>query len=88
VASKQVIYRVREPARDASRETKTMASNEEIETIAARAYDDVAREMEAEGVELSYAQADALGDEALDWLRTRLSLDVQETDEGVICMPR
>jgi hypothetical protein len=62
-------------------------TREQYDTVAARAYNDCAREMQREGVVLTHAQADRLGIEALDWLRTRLGLRVEETAEGVECSP-
>lgn len=65
-----------------------MATRAQIETIEARAYDDVAREMASEGLELSYEQADAIGDDGIAWLEQRLGLRCTETDVGVECTPR
>ena len=63
-------------------------TKEERETIEARAYNDCARAMAREGVTMTHKQADELGDEALDWLRNRLGLRVEETDCGVECEPQ
>lgn len=64
-----------------------MASREEMQTIRSRAYNDTARAMQAEGVELTHRQADDLGDEGLDWLRDRLGLTVTADDSGVTAEP-
>lgn len=64
-----------------------MATKQQLKTIEARAYNDTAREMEREGVTLTYRQADALGAAALDWLARRLNLNVTENDSGVDCAP-
>jgi hypothetical protein len=62
-----------------------MASKAQMEAIEARAYNDVAREMASEGLELSYEQADSLGDDGIAWIEQRLGLRCTETDEGVEC---
>lgn len=56
-----------------------------LETIRARRVDDEARRVSREGVLLTHDEADALGDEGLDWLRTRLGLRAKETDRGIEC---
>mgnify|MGYP003406173510 FL=1 len=62
-----------------------MATQIQIDTIRARRVDAIAREMMAYGVGLTHEQADDLGDEAIDWLRTRLGLVVRTTDVAVVC---
>lgn len=61
------------------------ATETQIATIRARRVDDTARAMMTAGVMLTHEQADDLGDECLDWLRSRLGLRVAETDRGVEC---
>ena len=60
-----------------------MATMIEIETIRDRAYNDTARRMRYRGVALTHEQAAELGQEALDWLTSRIGLLVYETDGGV-----
>ena len=62
-----------------------MATKDQMATIDAQRVDDVARDMARDGVDLSYSQADRIGDTGLDWLRTRLGLTCVETDECVEC---
>jgi hypothetical protein len=64
-----------------------MATPIEIDTIEARRVDDTTRQMMAEGVSLSWAQVDALGDEAIDWLTRRLGLTCTTDDKGITCTP-
>lgn len=64
--------------------TRMTPSETALATIRARAYNDAARAMERYGVRLTHAQADDLGADALDWLRSRLGLRVYETDSHVI----
>ncbi len=66
----------------------TAATETQIATIRARRVDDTAREMMRAGVTLSHEQADDLGEEAMDWMRSRLGLDVETTDAAVVCSPR
>lgn len=61
----------------------TTATEQQMATILARRVDDVAREMMATGVRLSWAQRDEIGDEASDWLRRRLGLTVTTDEAGV-----
>ncbi len=63
------------------------ATAEQIATIRARAVNDTARAMMLRGVRLTYAQADDLGEEALDWLRSRLGLRSSTTDGWILCEP-
>ena len=59
-----------------------------IQTIKTRAINNMAREMMTSGFTLTHKQADDLGDEAMDWVRTRLGLTVTETDSCVECRPQ
>lgn len=63
------------------------ATDATLSTIRRRAYDDEARRIASEGVYLSHDEADALSDEALDWLRSRLGLRIETDDRGVECRP-
>lgn len=62
---------------------ETMTKERLIDTIKRRAYDDGARHMQVHGVVLTHDEADALGEEAMDWLRHRLSL-AMETDAEMV----
>jgi hypothetical protein len=67
--------------------TQTQTATEtQLTTIRRRAYDDTARALAVSGVVLTHEQADDLGDEAMDWLRTRLGLRIEETAAGVECL--
>lgn len=61
------------------------ATREQIATIEAQAYNDCARAMARDGVDLSYAQADRIGDAGIAWLEQRLGLRCLETDSGMQC---
>lgn len=63
------------------------ATEAQLTTIRARRFDATARTMMTEGVTLTHAQCDALGNDALDWIEDRLDLRVVETDVGVECSP-
>jgi hypothetical protein len=71
----------------AQTQTLTAATDEQMATIRARRVDDVAREMMTSGVTLSWAQADDLGDEATDWISSRLGLRAETTDRGITYRP-
>ena len=62
--------------------------NSIILSIQARRVDSAAREAMDSGFNLTHEQADQLGDEAMDWVRTRLGLTVTETDSCVECRPQ
>lgn len=63
------------------------ATDEQLSTIRARAYNDTARDMQRDGVWLSHEQADDLGKEAIGWINGRLGLNVEENDSCVACTP-
>lgn len=60
-----------------------MATSEQMATIKARRIDDTAREMMRTGVSLTWAEAEAVGDEACDWIARRLGLAMVPDDRGV-----
>lgn len=68
-------------------EDQEWATREEIDTIRARRVDDVARNIMRTGIMLTHRDADALGDDGLDWIRQRLGLSVTETERGTVCQP-
>lgn len=63
------------------------ATDDQIETIRKRAYNQTARDMAHGGVKLTWEQADDLGDQAIDWMRSRLGLRISTTDRGIIGQP-
>lgn len=65
----------------------TYATPAQLSTIRDRRVDDEARDMMATGVTLSHDQADELGDEACDWIASRLGLHVATDDRGVRYTP-
>ncbi len=67
--------------------SQTIATTEQLATIRARRIDDTAREMMVAGVSLSWDQADALDDEARDWIARRLGLIGHTDDRGVHYLP-
>lgn len=62
----------------------TNATDTHIATIRARAYNETAREMARTGVYITHEQADEIGDVGMDWLRTRLGLEIETDDRGVV----
>jgi hypothetical protein len=53
-----------------------------ISSIRARAVNDETRELAAHGGRLTAEEVDAIGEEGVAWLRTRLELAVEADDEG------
>jgi hypothetical protein len=64
-----------------------LATPDQIETIRRRSYNQTARDMQQAGVKLTWAQAHALGDQAIDWMRSRLGLKSVTSDHGVTFKP-
>jgi len=64
-----------------------IATADQLGVIRRRAYDQVARDMARDGVRLSWEQADDLGDEAIDWMRSRLGLKSMTDDRGLTFRP-
>lgn len=58
------------------------ATKEQIEKLRGMAYDE---QIAADGICLTYRQADSLGDDVIDWMRDRLGLAIRETDVCVLC---
>lgn len=63
------------------------ATETQLATIRARSINATARAMMVDGITLTHAQADELGDDGLAWIADRLGLSVVETDIGVECSP-
>lgn len=61
--------------------------NDAIEQLRLMAVNDVTRAIAVEGIELTYDEADDLGEVVLDWMHNRLGLTISETDEGVVATP-
>ena len=67
--------------------TMTTATETQIAALAARRVDATTREIAETGITLTHEQADDLGAEVLDWMRSRLDMVVTETDRGTECAP-
>jgi hypothetical protein len=65
----------------------TTATEAQIKQLRAHAVNAVTREIMALGVKLTWAQADDLGDETIDWMGGRLGLNKRTTDEGITFTP-
>ena len=65
-----------------------MATRKQMRTISHRRIDDTARAMMRTGVTLTWPQSEQLGDEAGDWIRTRLALPVVETSHAGVTYSR
>ncbi len=65
----------------------TTATEAQIEQLRRHAVNDVTREIMAHGVKLTWEQADALGDETIDWMGGRLGLNKRTTDAGITFAP-
>lgn len=63
------------------------ATEIQVATIRAQAYNATAREMASTGITLSHEQADELGDEGMGWLRERLGLHIVTDDAAVRGIP-
>lgn len=59
----------------------------QIAALAARRVDATTREIAERGIVLTHEQADDLGAEVLDWMKSRLDMVVTETDRGTECAP-
>lgn len=59
-----------------------------LASIRRRAFNDTTRAMMRDGIQLTHEEADELGEEALDWLRNRLRLDVRISEDGITASPR
>lgn len=58
-----------------------------MQTIQSMAYNDIAREMQTNGLELTYAEIGLLGDDKIDWLTKRLGLRAETNCNGVVFRP-
>lgn len=65
----------------------TYATDDQIQQLARRAINDTTREIAATGVALTWDQADDLGEQVLDWMRSRLGLRIETDADEVRCMP-
>jgi hypothetical protein len=63
------------------------ATPEQMATIRAMRVDDTARDMMANGVRLTWDQADDLSGEQIDWLYCRLGLGRESCDTGMRFLP-
>jgi len=64
-----------------------VATIQQMATIRHRRVDDTARKMMTEGVRLSWEQVNVLGEEAIDWMRKRLSLSMTTDEYGAAFTP-
>ena len=64
-----------------------IATEAQIKQLRAHAVNAITNEIAANGITLTHAQADDLGEEVMNWMQGRLMLDVVETDRGTICTP-
>jgi hypothetical protein len=63
------------------------ATEVQIIQLRRRAVNDVTREIMANGIKLTWEQADDLGDMVLDWMGKRLGLKSRTTDAGITFTP-
>ena len=59
-----------------------------LDSLRRMALDDVTRQIAAEGVNLSWRDADTLGVDVIDWIIHRLSLNPSTTEAGIVFRPR
>jgi hypothetical protein len=64
-----------------------MATAEQVSEILSRRVSDVAQGMMEHGVFLTWEQADEIGDDGRDWLRSRLGLTMATGHDGVTYAP-
>ena len=60
---------------------------EQLRAIRLRAVNEVTRAIARDGIRLSHDEADEMGEQAIDWLRSRLGMRIETTTEGVECRP-
>lgn len=65
-----------------------LATETQIDSIRRHEVSDVTREIMSSGVLLSWAQVGELGDEAIDWMVSRLGLTKSASDSGVLLAVR
>lgn len=63
------------------------ATEDQITQLRRHAVNDMTREIMANGIKLTWEQADDLGDEVLDWMGKRLGLKSRTTDAGITFTP-
>ena len=68
-------------------QTPAIATEAQIKQLRAHAVNTTTREIMAQGVKLTWAQADDLGDETIDWMSGRLGLNKRTTNEGITFTP-
>ncbi len=59
-------------------------TEDQITQLRRHAVNDATREIMWNGVKLTWEQADDLGQEVIDWMRTRLGLQTRTTDAGIV----
>ena len=65
----------------------TIANEAQIEQLRQHAVNSVTNMIAMHGIKLTWEQADALGDETIDWMVGRLGLNKRTTDVGVTFTP-
>lgn len=65
----------------------TTATEDQITQLRRHAVNDVTREIMRDGIKLTWEQAHELGDEVIDWMRSRLGLGSRTTDDGITFTP-
>lgn len=63
------------------------ATDDQIAQLRRHAVNSVTREIMTNGLKLTWAQAYALGDEVINWMRTRLGLKSTTSDRGITLRP-
>jgi len=63
------------------------ATDDQLAQLRRHAVNTVTREIMANGIKLTWEQADDLGDEVIDWMGTRLGLKSRTTDAGIVFSP-
>ena len=66
----------------------TTATEIQIAQIRRQAVNDVTREIMTHGIQLTWAQADDLGDDVIAWMGSRLGLAADTTDTGITFVGR
>ncbi len=65
-----------------------MATQTTLDALSARVINDITREIMRTGIDLTYDEADELGEEAIDWMGSSLGLRCESTDEGLVFSPQ
>jgi hypothetical protein len=66
----------------------TKATKRQVEQLRLRAVNDVTRNIAKSGIMLSWTQADAVGNDCMQWMSDRLDLRNETNDDGFSFIPR